>query len=89
MPHSELVKYNTTLSLLNDSRMVNIFMPILKIRKPKPKEVNNWTILSQQISLGRKAELKSHVGLSDTKCDLQCDHFHPVLINDSHQELTV
>lgn len=63
--------------------MVNIFLPILKVRKLKPKGVNNWTILSQQIRLGRKPELRSHVGLSDTKCDLQCDHFHPVLINDS------
>lgn len=80
---------NTTLRfLLNSSHLVNIFTPILKISETEAKEVNYWTIFLQQISSGRKPERKSHVDLSDSKSDLQCDHFHSVLINDSRSSGT-
>lgn len=74
--------------LLNNSHLVNIFTPILKIGKLKPKEVNYWTIFLQQISSGREPEFKSHIDLADSKGDLQCDHFHSVLINDSRSSGT-
>lgn len=88
-PTHTLSLLNTTLRfLLNSSHLDNIFTPILKISETEAKEVNYWTIFLQQISSGRKPESKSHADLSDSKSDLQCDHFHSVLINDSRSSGT-
>lgn len=66
-PCRELLKYNTMLSLLDNSHVKNTVMPILETRKLKSREASKLTVFLQQITLGRKPKLKSHVRLSDSR----------------------